>query len=216
LLPLCGMLAFTWDENNYMCFRQRHSIPLVDNLTLCSQNLHISWCCYNWPNVCKFISQSCVIQGFATSNVVQAKKKSYHDQHPIDQFLCVAIEVFGCLHKHAYVFLHDCANAIWSLKGLERPSLFCLGYLSSLKNFNYITMDANILHFKSNNDSRPSYFPNSTHSKHTLHHHDRPIIGSWLLRWRVFWLLVCVNLTSFKLSLVFNIFVHFSNMQCVS
>jgi hypothetical protein len=36
------------------------------------------------------------------------------------------IEVFGCLHKHADVFLHNWANAIWSLKGLERP------YLSTL------------------------------------------------------------------------------------
>jgi hypothetical protein len=34
-------------------------------------------------------------------------------------FLLLAIEVFGCLHKHADVFLHNCANAIWSLKGLE-------------------------------------------------------------------------------------------------
>jgi hypothetical protein len=28
--------------------------------------------------------------------------------------------------------------------------------------------------------------------------------------------LVCLNLMSFKLYLVFNTFVHFSNMQCVS
>jgi hypothetical protein len=26
---------------------------------------------------------------------------------PLDQFLPLAIEVFGCLHKHAHVFLHD-------------------------------------------------------------------------------------------------------------
>jgi len=42
LLPLRGMQDFTWDENNYMHFLQRHSISLVDELTLCSQNLHIS------------------------------------------------------------------------------------------------------------------------------------------------------------------------------
>jgi hypothetical protein len=34
-------------------------------------------------------------------------------------FLLLAIEVFGCLHKHADVFLHNYANAIWSLKKLE-------------------------------------------------------------------------------------------------
>jgi hypothetical protein len=26
---------FKWDENNYMCFLQPHSIPLVDKSTLC-------------------------------------------------------------------------------------------------------------------------------------------------------------------------------------
>jgi len=36
------------------------------------------------------------------------------------------IEVFGCLHKHANVFLHDFANAIWSLKGIEGPHISTL------------------------------------------------------------------------------------------
>jgi hypothetical protein len=31
---------------------------------------------------------------------------------PTYQFLPLTIDVFGCLHKHANVFLHDCANAI--------------------------------------------------------------------------------------------------------
>jgi hypothetical protein len=54
--------------------------------------------------------------------VIQAKKKSYRNWNPTNQFLPLAIEVFGCLHKQVDLFLHDCANAIWSLKGLE--SLF--------------------------------------------------------------------------------------------
>jgi hypothetical protein len=54
----------------------------------------------------------CTTQGFATSNVVQAKKMSYYNQRPNEQFLLLAIEVFGCLHKHANVFLHECANPI--------------------------------------------------------------------------------------------------------
>jgi hypothetical protein len=66
------------------------------------------------------------IQGFVASNATQAKERSYHKQHPIDQFFPLAIEVFGCLHKHVDVFLHDCAIAIWSLKGLEGPHLFTL------------------------------------------------------------------------------------------
>jgi hypothetical protein len=42
------------------------------------------------------------------------------------QILHLVIEVFGCLHKHAYVFLHGYANAIWSLKGPEGFHLFVL------------------------------------------------------------------------------------------
>ncbi len=38
----------------------------------------------------------------------------------------LAVEVFVSLHKQMDVFLHNCANAIWSLKGLEGPLLFVL------------------------------------------------------------------------------------------
>ncbi len=57
-------------------------------------------------------------QRFVASNVVQAKEQSYCDQHPTDQSLSLAMEVFGCLHKQADVFLQNFANAIWSLKQL--------------------------------------------------------------------------------------------------
>jgi len=30
--------------------------------------------------------RSCATQGFDASNVIQAKEKSYHDQHPTNQF----------------------------------------------------------------------------------------------------------------------------------
>jgi hypothetical protein len=36
------------------------------------------------------------------------------------------MEGFGCLHKQVDVFLHNCANAIWSLKRLKCPPLFVL------------------------------------------------------------------------------------------
>jgi hypothetical protein len=73
--------------------------------------------------------RSCAIQRFVTSNVAQAKEKNYHNQHPIDQFFPLTIEVFGSLHKHVDVFLHNYANVIWSLKGIEGP------YLSTLVDF---------------------------------------------------------------------------------
>jgi hypothetical protein len=56
--------------------------------------------------------RSCATQGFVALDAAQAKEWSYHNQHPTDQFLPLAIVVFHCLHKHVDVFLHDCANAI--------------------------------------------------------------------------------------------------------
>jgi hypothetical protein len=43
--------------------------------------------------------RSCATQGFATFDATQAKKRGYHNQHPTNPFLPLAIEVFGCLHK---------------------------------------------------------------------------------------------------------------------
>jgi hypothetical protein len=54
--------------------------------------------------VSEFTSLIFATQRFVTFDAIQAKEKSYHDQHPTDQFLILAIEVFGCLHKQAYVF----------------------------------------------------------------------------------------------------------------
>jgi hypothetical protein len=57
------------------------------------------------------IPQSCTTQRFATFDATQAKEKSYYDQHPTNEFLSLAIEAFGCLHKQVDVFLNDYANA---------------------------------------------------------------------------------------------------------
>ncbi len=51
--------------------------------------------------------QSCTTQRFATSNAIQTKERNYRDQHPTNQFFPIAIKVFKCLHKHAYVLLHN-------------------------------------------------------------------------------------------------------------
>jgi hypothetical protein len=45
------------------------------------------------------LPQSCATLKFVASDVVQAKERSYHDYHHVDQFLPLAVEVFGCLHK---------------------------------------------------------------------------------------------------------------------
>ncbi len=78
------------------------------------------------PTRAYFLFSSCSLQGFVTIGVVQTKERSYYDQHPTNQFFLFMIDVFGCLHKQANVFLHDCANAIWSLKELHGCPLFIL------------------------------------------------------------------------------------------
>jgi hypothetical protein len=42
LLPLHKMLVSMWDENNYTCFLQPCSTPLVDELTLCSPKMEFA------------------------------------------------------------------------------------------------------------------------------------------------------------------------------
>ncbi len=78
------------------------------------------------PTQMDLLPRSCATQGFVASDVAQVKEWSYHDQHLVDQFLPFAMEVFGCLHKQTDVFLHNCAHAIWSLKGPKGPPFFVL------------------------------------------------------------------------------------------
>jgi len=49
--------------------------------------------------------------------------------------------------------------------------LFLSWLLFLSKNFNYITNSVSILQLKLSNSGKPSYFPTSTSSKHTPHHH---------------------------------------------
>jgi hypothetical protein len=68
------------------------------------------------PMCANIFFQSFTTQRFVAFDVIQTKERNYYDQQPTDRFLSLAIEVFGCLRKQANVFLHKCANAIWSLK----------------------------------------------------------------------------------------------------
>jgi hypothetical protein len=51
------------------------------------------------PMWADLLPRLCAIQKFATFDAIQAKERNYCYQHPIDQFLPLAINVFGCLHK---------------------------------------------------------------------------------------------------------------------
>jgi len=70
------------------------------------------------------------------------------------------------------VFLHDCANAIWSFKGPKGPPLYVFDTFSSSKNFNYVAKDASIPHLKLGGSGKHSYFPTSTPSGHNPPFHD--------------------------------------------
>jgi hypothetical protein len=80
--------------------------------------------CHSWPMRVNLLPRSYAIQRFVTFNMTQTIERSYHDWHPINQFLPLTIKVFVCLHEYVDMFLHDYANAIWSLKGLKRLPFF--------------------------------------------------------------------------------------------
>jgi hypothetical protein len=109
---------------------------------------------------------SCIIQRFDASDAIQTKKNSYCDQYPTDQFFLLANEVFGCLHKQTNVLLHNCANAIWSLKRPESLPIF-FWLLFFIQKFQLHANDTSILHLKSSNNDRPTYFSTSTPSRCT-------------------------------------------------
>jgi hypothetical protein len=125
---------------------------------------------------------SCTTQGFVAYNAFQTKEQSYYDLHPTNQFLPLPMEVFGCLHKHANAFLHNCANAIQSLKRPNGFPFFCISYFSSVKKFNHMAIS--ILHLKLSGNHRLNYFPISTPSKHISHLHDQLIASGQFLIWK--------------------------------
>jgi hypothetical protein len=87
---------------------------------------HPSQCCHCRVNVSGSTSPILHNSKIFHLRLIVDNERSYHNWHPTNQFLPFAIEVFGCLHKHANVFLHDCVNAIWSLKWPKGPLLSTL------------------------------------------------------------------------------------------
>jgi hypothetical protein len=110
-----------------------------------------------YPTCVNILPWFCIIQGFVTSNAIQAKKKELPWPTSMNSFLLLTIEVFRCLHKQNDVFLHECANATWSFKRPKGPSPFYVGYFSSSRNFNYIIKDVSIFHLKLSSNSKLSY-----------------------------------------------------------
>jgi len=134
-------------------------------------NLHPNWYCLCWSNTNIFTllilcnSKICCLQ----SNSSQKKKLSQPTPHwsfpPFNNWsLWMSRQTSWCV----FTWLCQCHVALQKAK---RPSSFCLGYFFSSKNLNYITKDTSILHLKLGDSDRSSYFPTSTPSRCTPHHH---------------------------------------------
>jgi hypothetical protein len=106
-------VAITWNAGFHLGRKKLHAFPSITFNSSCWRVDIVDW------TRTDLLLCSYATQGFATSDVTRTKERSYRNRHPSDQILPLVIEVFGCLHKHVDVFLHDCANAILSLKGTK-------------------------------------------------------------------------------------------------
>ncbi len=48
---------------------------------------HLSWCCHCWPYACEFTSPILHNSKICCLNAIQVKERTYHNWHPIVQFL---------------------------------------------------------------------------------------------------------------------------------
>ncbi len=86
------------------------------------------------PTQIDLLPWSYAIQGFVTFDATQAKERIYYNQHPIDQFLPLAIENIWLLTQTCrcvFTWLCQCHLELERAKG---PSSFYLGHFSSSKN----------------------------------------------------------------------------------
>ncbi len=104
------------DELNWHCVHQRwNSRPNP----MCSHS-------HSQPNACKSTfsivhnSRTCCLRSNSSQKIIS------YNWHPTNAFFFLVIEIFGCLHKQANVFLEDCANAISNLKESKSHPLFVL------------------------------------------------------------------------------------------
>jgi hypothetical protein len=76
-------------------------------------------------SVC-FVSWATSFWGVAMTIATWAKVVSYHDRYLEDDFILLAIKIFGCLHQQVNDFFHQCVNIAWLEKGFGGPSLLIL------------------------------------------------------------------------------------------
>jgi hypothetical protein len=167
-------------------------------------NLLPSWCCHCQSNINKFASlilcnsRICYLR----NNSSQRKELLWLTPHKFPPFSNWGVWMSK---QTSWCVLTQLCQCHVELQRTRRLSSFCLGYFSLSKNFNSITKDASIFHLKSGDSDRCSYFSTSTPSKHIP---PSPRLTSYtqlVVEIKKFWYLICVNFTSYKLT-IFLIF----------
>jgi hypothetical protein len=97
-----------WDADFHVGWKQLHVFLSTTfnsscqwiNIVLTKDKVHtlanvviVDQCMWN------LLPQSYAIQRFVTFDTIQTKERSYHNQHPINQFLPLTIKVFECLQE---------------------------------------------------------------------------------------------------------------------
>jgi hypothetical protein len=64
------------------------------------------------PTQANLFFRFCTTKGFVAFDATQTKKWNYCNEHNVDQFIPLTMEIFQCLHKQVDMLLHNCPNAI--------------------------------------------------------------------------------------------------------
>ncbi len=120
---------------------------------------------------------------FYAANMVFFSIKHKWRTHPLNQFLPLVVEVFGCLHKQANLF-YTIVPMPFEVWNVIKFSSFCLDYYFWMKNFNHIAKAISIFHFKLGNGRKLNYFLTSTPLKHIFHLHNQLITSARFLIWK--------------------------------
>jgi hypothetical protein len=149
-----------------------------------SWHSHLSQHYHCWPNTNGFISpilhnsKICYLQ----CNLSQTKELLQSTPHwsipPLSNWsIWLLTQTCQC------VFTQLCQCHL-EFKKDKKPSYFYLGHFSLSNFFDHITKNASVFHLKSSDSHRLNYFPTSTPSKHTSHHHGQSIANHRFLTYK--------------------------------
>jgi hypothetical protein len=175
-------VAIAWDVGFHMLLPLHFFFNHIQLLWLMNQHCayqrwhsHLSQHCHCWPNTSGFTSlilqnsRICCIR----CNSSQGKELSQLTPHcsipPFSNWgIWFLTQTCQC------VFTHMCQCQL-EFERDRRPSSFYLRHFSSSKSFDHIIKDVSVFHLKLSDSHRFSNFLTFIPSRHTSHHHGRPI-----------------------------------------